>query len=312
MNFDEIKFQKTMKKSLIFACCLGVSTFAQAQLQSKKGEAYLPEKGDWSLGIDATPFLDYMGNFLSSGGNSAPTQNFLGANQTIIGKYFTEDNKAYRGILRIGVNSNSEINQISKHGSTAPTYPDLPELVDDKYTEKSSFIGLGGGLEFRRGKTRLQGYYGGDAMISFSSSSRSFEYGNALNDSTSVGALTSDFGDEGTLNIISDTYGNTGRITTQNDGSMFALTLRGFAGVEYFVLPKLSIAGEFGWGVTFASMGGSSTELESVDFGGNNPEGTVTIGTQTIENPKTSGFRLDTDRNLTGSASGALRLNFHF
>ena len=76
-----------MKKSLIFAGLLGVSAISQAQLQSKKGEAYLPEAGDWSIGVDATPFLNYVGNFLSSAGNSAPTQDFLNANQTIIGKY---------------------------------------------------------------------------------------------------------------------------------------------------------------------------------------------------------------------------------
>jgi len=297
-----------MKKSLIFASLFGVATISQAQLQSKKGEAYLPEAGDWSIGIDATPFLNYVGNFLSSAGNTAPTQDFLNANQTIIGKYFVEDNKAYRGILRIGINSTNETNQLGKFGAAAATYPALPELVEDKYTEKSSFVGLGGGIEFRRGKTRLQGYYGGDVMLSFSSSSRSFEYGNALNDSTTVEALTSDFGYEGSLNIVNDTYGNTARVISQKDGSMFALTLRGFAGVEYFVLPKLSIAGEFGWGLTLANMGASSTELESVGFNGTDS----VVGTQTIETTKSGRFGIDTDRNLTGSASGALRLNFHF
>jgi hypothetical protein len=297
-----------MKKSLIFAGLFGVATISQAQLQSKKGEAYLPEAGDWSIGIDATPFLNYVGNFLSSAGNTAPTQDFLNGNQTIIGKYFVEDNKAYRGILRIGINSTNETNQLGKFGAAAATYPALPELVEDKYTEKSSFVGLGGGIEFRRGKTRLQGYYGGDVMLSFSSSSRSFEYGNALNDSTTVEALTSDFGYEGSLNIVNDTYGNTARVISQKDGSMFALTLRGFAGVEYFVLPKLSIAGEFGWGLTLANMGASSTELESVGFNGTDS----VVGTQTIETTKSGRFGIDTDRNLTGSASGALRLNFHF
>lgn len=303
-----------MKKSMIFACLIGATSISQAQLQSQKGEAYLPEAGDWSLGIDATPFLDYVGNFLSSAGNSAPTQNFLNGNQTIIGKYFVDANKAYRGILRIGINSTNETSQIDKYGAAVPTYPTLPELVEDKYTERNTFVGLGGGIEFRRGKTRLQGYYGGDVMLSFSSSSRSFEYGNALNDSTSVGALTSVFYNktEYPINIAQDTYENTARIKSQKDGSMFALTLRGFGGVEYFVIPKLSIAGEFGWGVTIANMGAGSTELESVDFGAHNPDGTVTVGSQTIETTKSGRFGIDTDRNLTGSTTGALRLNFHF
>jgi len=300
-----------MKKSLIFAGLFGVATISQAQLQSKKGEAYLPEAGDWSIGIDATPFLNYVGNFLSSAGNTAPTQDFLNANQTIIGKYFVEENKAYRGILRIGINSATQKAQIEKIGATAPIYPALPEYLEDSYTEKSSNIGLGGGIEFRRGKTRLQGYYGGDLMLSFSNSSRSFEYGHSL-DSLAVGAAnTSSFLDETgyPINLTADMpYGNPARITSQKGGSMFAFTLRGFAGVEYFVLPKLSIAGEFGWGVSIANMGGSSTDLESLTF----VDGKPVVGTQTIETTKSGRFGIDTDRNLTGSATGALRLNFHF
>lgn len=299
-----------MKKQLLIAVLAFSFGTASAQLTSKKGEAYLPVQGEWSLGVDATPFLDYVGNMLSSAGNSAPTQNFLNANQTIIGKYFKSDNMAYRGILRIGMNSSTMSANLAQYGAAAPTYPALPTLVEDTYTEKRTFVGLGGGMEWRRGSTRLQGYYGGDVMISFSNSGRSFEYGNALNDSTAVTSITTNFEDafENSANIGNDTYGNTARYTTVKDGSVFGFTLRGFAGVEYFIFPKISLAGEFGWGVTFASMGGSTMELESV---GNNGTDNV-VGTQTIESTKGSRFALDTDRNLTGTATGVLRLNFHF
>ncbi len=298
-----------MKKGLLMAALLlGVGT-AQAQLTSKKGEAYLPEAGDWSFGVDATPFLNYMGNFLSSAGNSAPTQQFLNSNQTIIGKYFKTDKMAYRGILRIGSNSNSWTANIAQHGAPAATFPVVPATVEDTYKEKGMNIGLGGGLEWRRGSTRLQGYYGADLMVVYSSSGRSYEYGNALNDSTSVSSISTDWSEDGLLedNIVSDTYGNTARVTDVKDGSIFGLTLRGFGGVEYFIVPKISIAGEFGWGLTFATIGASSTDLESVNFNGANE-----IGSQTIDGGKGGRFSLDTDRNLTGTASGALRINFHF
>lgn len=299
-----------MKKGLLFAALIFGFTTAQAQLTNKKGEKYLPEAGDWSFGVDATPFLDYMGNFLSSGGNSAPTQNFLNANQTIIGKYFKTDKMAYRGILRIGSNSQHWNTNIAQHGATAPTYPNLPSVVEDTYKETGFNLGLGGGLEWRRGSTRLQGYYGGDLMLSFSNSGRSYTYGNALNDSTSVSAISTDWSNETSTpaNIVSDTYGNTARVTSVKDGSVFGLTLRGFGGVEYFIVPKISIAGEFGWGLTFASSGASSTEIESVNFTSTTP----TIGTQTIDGTKRGSMSIDTDRNLTGTASGALRINFHF
>jgi len=300
-----------MKKQLMIAVLAFSFGIAGAQnLTSKKGEVILPEQGDWSLGVDASPFLNYVGNFLSSNGNSAPTQDFLNANQTIIGKYFKTDKMAYRGILRIGLNTTNMNSNIAQFGAAAPTYPALPLLVQDTYTEKRTFVGLGGGLEWRRGNTRLQGYYGGDVLISFSNSGREFTYGNALNDSTAVTQISTNFltEDGGSYNIGSDTYGNTARINTVKDGSVFGLTLRGFVGVEYFLFPKISLAGEFGWGVTFASMGASSRDIES--FGNNGTDNVV--GTQTIESAKGSRFSLDTDRNLTGTATGVLRLNFHF
>jgi hypothetical protein len=297
-----------MKKGLLYAALLLGVCSAQAQLTSKKGEPYLPEAGDWSVGMDATPFLNYLGNFLSQDGNTAPTQQFLNANQTIIGKYFKTDKMAYRGILRIGSNSQSWRNNIDQAGATAPTYPALPATVEDTYKENGMNIGLGAGLEWRRGSTRLQGYYGADAVIGFINTGRSYEYGNTLTATSGVSAISTDWSDEGSSipsNIINDTYGNAARITNVKDGSMFGLTLRAFGGVEYFIIPKISIAGEFGWGLTFASMGKSSTELESVNTDG-------TLGTQTIEGTKGGRFALDTDRNLSGTASGALRVNFHF
>jgi hypothetical protein len=299
-----------MKKSLFLAALLFGFGSAHAQLTSKKGENYLPEAGNWSVGIDATPFLNYVGNMLSSAGNSAPTQDFLNATQTIVGKYFKTDKMAYRGILRIGSNSQNWSANIMQAGSAAPIYPAVPAMVEDKYKQSGMNVGLGGGLEWRRGTTRLQGYYGADAMISFSNSKSTFEYGNALNDSTSVSSISTDWGsvDETTVNIVNDTYGNTARITEQKFGSSFAFTLRAFGGVEYFIFPKISLAGEFGWGLTFASLGAGSTTTESVNF----LSATPTIGTQTIDGSKGGRFSLDTDRNLTGTASGALRINFHF
>jgi hypothetical protein len=300
-----------MKKSLLYAALvLGIGS-ANAQLVSKKGEAYLPQAGDWSVGVDATPFLNYAGNLFSSAGNTAPTQNFLNATQTIIGKYFVTDKMAYRGILRIGMGSQNWSNNIAQYGAAAPTFPALPALVEDTYKEKSTNVGLGGGLEWRRGSTRLQGYYGADLMLTYTNSSRQYTYGNALNDSTSVTALSTEWYDEGgpyPQNIVNDTYGNTARVTEENDGSTFAFTLRGFGGVEYFIFPKISVAGEFGWGFSIASTAGSSQTIESVNFQSTDP----TVGSQTIESNKSGRFSLDTDRNLTGTSTGALRINFHF
>ncbi|MCB0380481.1 MAG: hypothetical protein KDD24_04440 [Flavobacteriales bacterium] len=68
-----------MKKRLLFVAAIfaATATFAQDGLTSKKGEAYLPEAGDWAIGIDANPFLNYAGNLFN--GN---TGNGIGAGAT--------------------------------------------------------------------------------------------------------------------------------------------------------------------------------------------------------------------------------------
>ncbi|MDX1653357.1 MAG: hypothetical protein R3277_12745, partial [Brumimicrobium sp.] len=88
------------------------------------------------------------------------------------------------------------------------------------------------------------------------------------------------------------------------------LGLRGFIGVEYFILPKLSLGGEFGWGLVFMSTGSSSMTTESVGF---NPSGTESVEQITTETGGSSSFGIDTDANNTVfGPAGSLRLSFYF
>ena len=53
-----------MKKSILAVAVLLGTTSAFAQLESKMGEQFLPEEGDWAVSIDANPFLSYVGNLI--------------------------------------------------------------------------------------------------------------------------------------------------------------------------------------------------------------------------------------------------------
>ena len=62
-----------MKKLIALAATTSLVTSAFAQdLTSKRGEPILPEAGDYMIGIDANPFLNYIGR-LGSSANVAPT-----------------------------------------------------------------------------------------------------------------------------------------------------------------------------------------------------------------------------------------------
>jgi len=285
------------------------TVFAQ-DLTSKKGEPILPEADDWSIGVDATPFLNYAGNLFNGNSfNNAPTWNFLNTNQTIIGKMFMDEKTAYRAILRIGFQSTKEVAMIADATvTTPPTYPNLPSMKEDTWKHSQRFIGLGGGIEMRRGKTRLQGFYGGDFMFWMSGSKDVYEYGNALSASGTVvtpnPGTTTSF--NGGANMTFDTYGNAARVTEYKSGSTIGFGVRGFIGAEYFILPKISVGAEFGWGFGITTTGADSETVESV--GGTGPS----VGTQTVEGGKASSMMLDVDRNAFGTGNGSLRMNFHF
>lgn len=322
-----------MKKSItILALAFGVtSTFAQ-DLTSKKGEQILPEAEDWSIGVDATPFLEYMGNFFGkTSPNAAPTFNFLNSNQTITGKYFTEATMAYRASLRIGFGSVTQRNMVEDrfatqvNSATPPpnTFPAAGPQKENEWKRSNTNIGLAVGMEKRKGKTRLQGLYGAELGINLSSSKDKFTYGNTLNPQTAatttanpVVDVHSDDNFSGASNVTSSANipGLVGpaRVTERKNGSVFSFGIRGFIGVEYFVLPKISLGGEFGWGIGLSSTGKSTTKYESI--GNSQVAGSDDVtGSTTIEGAKEGSFSIDTDNNNSiFGPSASLRLNFHF
>lgn len=287
-----------MKRKVLFVASLflATATFAQDGLTSKKGEAYLPEAGDWSIGIDANPILNYAGNLFS--GSTATNTIGAGAtwhapNMAIYGKMFKDETTAYRGMLRIGFGSNTVTNTFD----TSTVFGTVSELTDEMKTSYNSIV-LGGGIEKRRGNTRIQGVYGGMIMIGFGGSSTTYDYGH-------------DFSDNGpatwTTNFISGTTtsGNGPRTTESKNGSTFMLGLQGFIGVEWFFAPKVSLGAEYTWGLSMSSTGEGEATNEQW---GTLPSATAnTLITTTTKTGKTSSFGLD-----TGISGANISLNFHF
>jgi len=296
-------------KKIILTAALAITTlglFAQGsdQLTSKKGEMYLPESGDWAVSFSAAPFLTYFGNFLSNVGGTSPTLSFLNGNQTIIGKYYVDNQTAYRGLLRIGINSMGQDNLVTQDGSVS----NPPAMVTDHAAYAQHFVGLGAGYEKRRGKTRLQGYYGGEFMFYLSGNSTTYTYGNAYT-STYQGPISTTWGGPNGI-----TPGGSGaaasRILTNAPGSTFGISLQGFIGFEYFFMPKISVGGEYTWGINFSSTGQGTVTTEAAN-GSSSTTNTANTGGSSM-------FSLDSGVNtiwgngILGGANANLYINFHF
>jgi hypothetical protein len=250
-----------MKKIFLFCASVALVGTMNAQLTSKKGENYLPQAGDYAIGADASSMLTYFGNMLNGGTNTGFGMGFTnGTGAAITGKKFMTDQMAYRGMVRVGFGSTSVTTPVVTPTST----------VEDVVTTSYNNIALGAGIEKRRGSTRLQGYYGAMAMVSLGGGKTSYEYGAGVVD---------------------------GQTTELKAGSTFNLGVRAFVGAEYFVLPKISIGGEFGWGLGFSSIGASETTIQ---------------GAEAVTGGKTSSFGIDTDNNAFGVAPAAVLVHFHF
>ena len=131
-----------MKKLItsVFALAL---TFSVANAQDNT-----PKSGDWSVGTNAAPVLNYVGNLIS-GTAEAPDVAFgdeviEDEHMTISGKLFTDDMTAWRASADLYFTSDSN--------STNPFR-----------------LGLSAGKEFRKGTSNLQGYYGYAANVAMSS-----------------------------------------------------------------------------------------------------------------------------------------------
>lgn len=313
-----------MKKSIgLIALAFGVTGAFAQDLTSKKGEPILPEAGDWGVAIDATPFLNYFGK-VGSGSNNAPTWNFFTNAQTITGRYFKDAKTVYRGSLRIGLGSSTNRNMVDDRAaasSTTITFPNANLMKENEWKHSSTDIGLAGGIEMRKGKTRLQGYYGGEVGLYLSNSKDKFTYGNSLvapgaGVTAPVLVDATDDSFAAASNVIAtgapiQGISGAARATERKNGATFSFGVRGFIGAEYFVLPKMSIGGEFGWGIGLTRNGKTTTTWESI--GQSSGATSQTIGTTTIEGSKSGNFALDTDgKNSVWGPSGSIRLNLYF
>lgn len=248
-----------MKKGLlIVAMMIGVTASAQ-DMNSKKGTPILPESGDWSIGIGANSSLNYFGNLLNGNTDNSPMSfDWTNGNDNVItGKMMKDANTAYRAKLRLGF------------GSTTTSTGDTASGSLDQTKVGGSNITLGAGIQNYRGKGRLRGYWGYEASISLGSSKTTNTYtGNAA----------------------------PAAVLESKAGSTFGLGIGAFIGAEYFFAPKMSLSGEFGWGLALTSTGAPSTTVAN-----------GTGGSTTVTGGKASSFGIDTH-----NGGAAINLNFYF
>lgn len=280
---------------LLSAILLVVLTVnAQEELKNKQGVPILPAAGDYVIGVDASPIFNFFGNFvkINSGAPFADpsSMNFVNTNNAIFAKYYVDATTAFRANVRIGLTSTTDKEYVMQDGQSNPLV-----TVEDKAKYGNTNVILGLGMEKRRGSSRLQGFYGAEAQLMFAGTSKKYTYGNAFSSSNTTPTMTNF--NPSDPNVLS----GSARITQSKSGSTIGIGARAFVGVEYFFAPKISVGGEFGWGLAISSQTDGKVTTESWDFANSSVKTTET---------KSGGagyMGFDTD-----NFSGCIYMLFHF
>ena len=168
----------------VFLCA---NVFSQ-DLTTNKGEYILPEEGDWSIGTTAHPLINFVSNIFSDGLSPAEMPSF-GDDLYFYMKKFTSPTRAVRYVIG----------------------------ADFDMREEVWNIGLGYGVERRKGNTRLQGMCGYNGFI----------------------GIGDTFDNADLLSIPTSLY---------EDNYNMNMTMSVFIGCEYFILAKVAIGAEYHYG----------------------------------------------------------------
>lgn len=294
-------------KKILSIIMIGLLPLMGVSAQEKAQKNYLPEEGDWALGIDVVPLLKYVGNAFN--GNTSNELNGLSGTPftkgtifddktlmpdvSIMGKYLLTDEWALRANVGIMIRSKYERNYVRDDKAAA-----LNPLSNDKVIDKAHYMKNGMsimlGAEYRKGSKRVQGVFGAGLLFAFMNNKDTYTYGNEM---TSINQDPTD------LSPANDLIPAGYRVlTNNNDGSNFYTGITGSAGVEWFVAPKISLGAEVNLSVYY--LFGNQRYVESEGY--NALYQRVEKRTDLVS-PGDRGFYLGTE-----SLGGSLNMTFYF
>lgn len=235
---------------LLVALMFTVNIFAQendkngeVNMMSKRGEYILPVEGDFALGINAIPLVNYFGNLFNGKTNNSASFDAMDwwtglvNSPVLMGKYYLSDKTAIRAGLTINIDNRVQRMNVMMNQQI----PDPKVTVTDVWSHTGTTLGIGGDYLMYRGKGRLQGFYGGGLSFVYSKSKDSYNYGNLI---------TTEFSSPYWYDFAAGTTTSGGtRTLSKSDDRSYGIVLGGVVGIEYFVAPKISIGGEFRLGL---------------------------------------------------------------
>ena len=168
--------------SLLLVAFVAIGNIAAQDVEEK---VYLPEAGDWAIGFDAKPLLNFVGNVFNGSysntmddfGGGEPTLDLNAFNSqnssifnsptvSLMAKYMITDNLAFK--TNVGILVNNDKTAAYVRDDAAYVLDPLSEAkVADIRNQRNTGFSLLAGLEYRVGKKRVQGVFGGGLLVGF-------------------------------------------------------------------------------------------------------------------------------------------------
>lgn len=288
----------------IITACLFVFGITNAQSVEGKQKNYLPEKGEWAIGVDLKPVLNYVGNVFNGTldnsidylGGEAVSANIWDDNiaptASIMAKYMISDKVALRANVGLLFRNNINKYNVINDANTILDPLNESKLIDKKRSKKSG-MSLMLGAERRKGTRRIQGVFGAGVLFGFKNETYVYDYANQI---TSINQRPS-------TGMSAPAAAMSGyRVTKDKKAASIFYGVVGSAGFEWFVAPKVSLGAEVN--LSLYGISGGKSYLES--------EGWNT-STQVIEtrydlgSPGNSEFHFGTE-----NVGGSLYMSFYF
>lgn len=284
-----------MKKyilSIALVSIFSLGLFAQEEVaveKTSKKEIVYPQEGTFSVGVDALPYINFLGNMF----NGTENNSLNVPATTIFGKYFISKKQAIRFELNLNNHKTNERNYVTDQ-SQIPV--DANIQIEDLEMMKRTGFGLGLGYQEYLGEGRLRAFYGG--MLSYSITRTSYEYkwGNEMTVDNTAPISTPWFSAWGSKSARNLTY---------DYGTKQSISAGAFVGVEYFLNSVISLGGEVGLYAKYAWDTQADRKYETVEQASREEK------TQALQ-PKSNEFSLTTNVYDDSMTAGRIYINFYF
>ena len=306
-----------MKKILL--TLLFIAAVAAPYAKAQDDDARLPQAGDWAVSVSAVPILTYVGQLFN--GAAANTladfsaQGYLGGDvgsadfqkiaptASIAGKYMIKDNFGLRA--NIGwLYSYRTNNFFVQDDAAAMASPMSQKQLTDVRVDQTNGVSFMFGVEYRVGKRKVQGVFGGGILYAARTENHKYMYGNRITEFNQTPSMSNGGGVNMAANVpnlipVYTSMRYTDLYTAGRDRYAGPVA---YAGIEWFFTPKMSIGGEVNVAAVYAWTQGKYFTAE----GYNKLSGKVETWTE-LTAPKSSGFDFG-----TGNIGANINLTFYF